>query len=146
MKPYENILVGMNPVIRAYHRGKWLNREMPPRCAEDLYRERRRRNGAWERREDCYKRCPILGSAKKIFSTKNELFNSLLKCTLGGTGSDPQKKLLTLVPGLPADTQGTHSPSLALVTYPSGNCSYFLSKAHSLHPSLPCCDIAGIEP
>jgi len=78
MKPYENILVGMNPVLRAYHRGKWLNREMPPRCAEDLYRERRRRKGAWERREDCYTRCPILGSAKKIFCKKNELFNSLL--------------------------------------------------------------------
>jgi len=60
MKLCENILLGMNPLIRAYHQGKWCIRETPPKCAEDLYREWRRRNGPWERRDDCYSSCPTL--------------------------------------------------------------------------------------
>jgi len=45
MKHYENLLVGMDPLIRAYHQGRWFKRETPPQCADDLYREWRRRNG-----------------------------------------------------------------------------------------------------
>jgi hypothetical protein len=43
MKNFENLLVGMDPLIRAYHQGRWVTRDTPPRCAEDLYREWKRR-------------------------------------------------------------------------------------------------------
>jgi hypothetical protein len=44
----EQILQQMRPVIRAFHRGKWPEspkRNTPPRDAQTLYREWRRRNG-----------------------------------------------------------------------------------------------------
>ena len=50
MNPCERILAEMRPVIKAYHRGKWLTRtrEVPPKCAEDLWREMRKRRGAYD--------------------------------------------------------------------------------------------------
>jgi hypothetical protein len=48
MDPCKRILEEMEPVIRAYHQGTWLihTRELPPKIAEDLWREMRKRKGA----------------------------------------------------------------------------------------------------
>ena len=44
MDPCERILAEMEPVIRAFHRGTWVTRirDVPPKCAEDLWREMRK--------------------------------------------------------------------------------------------------------
>ncbi len=43
MNPCDEILAGMNPVIRAYYQGRWMTPKAPFKVAEDLYREYRRR-------------------------------------------------------------------------------------------------------
>ena len=54
MDPCERILAEMEPVIRAFHRGTWMTRkrDMPPKIAEDLWREMRKRRGAQESTSD----------------------------------------------------------------------------------------------
>ena len=54
MDPCERILAEMQPVIRAYHQGTWLTRarDVPPKIAEDLWREMQKRWAAQDTTSD----------------------------------------------------------------------------------------------